>query len=120
MHGDASVVYVGRPSRWGNLFRIGKDGSRQQVIEKYLWWFVAPERAALRAAVRRQLRGKKLACFCAPHACHAEILAYYADGRPIPVKPKRRHHRRPAADGDRSPENTGDRRQKALSCPEEW
>ena len=25
-------VYIGRPSKWGNPFKIGRDGSRQEVI----------------------------------------------------------------------------------------
>jgi hypothetical protein len=28
-------IYIGRPSKWGNPFLIGKDGSRDEVIEKY-------------------------------------------------------------------------------------
>ena len=76
---DETTVFIGRPSKWGNPFRIGRDGNRQQVLDKYIWWFIQPERAALRAAVRRELKGKKLACFCAPLPCHGHVLAYYAD-----------------------------------------
>lgn len=28
-------IYIGRPSKLGNLFVIGRDGNREQVIEKY-------------------------------------------------------------------------------------
>ena len=31
-------VYIGRPSPWGNPFEIGKDGNRQEVVEKYATW----------------------------------------------------------------------------------
>jgi len=27
-------IYIGRPSKWGNPFKIGRDGSRQEVIQK--------------------------------------------------------------------------------------
>jgi len=27
-------VYIGRPSKWGNPFVIGRDGSRADVIAK--------------------------------------------------------------------------------------
>lgn len=27
-------IYIGRGSRWGNPFVIGKDGTREEVIEK--------------------------------------------------------------------------------------
>ena len=33
-------VYVGRPSKWGNSFVIGRDGSRSEVIAKYRAWIV--------------------------------------------------------------------------------
>jgi hypothetical protein len=67
-------VYVGRPSKYGNPFEIGKDGNRAQVIAKYKAWINQPEQAALRAQARRELRGKDLVCWCAPQACHADIL----------------------------------------------
>ncbi len=28
-------VLIARPSKWGNPFQIGRDGDREQVIEKY-------------------------------------------------------------------------------------
>ena len=28
-------VYIGRPSKWGNPFIIGKHGTREEVINKY-------------------------------------------------------------------------------------
>ncbi len=31
-------VYGGRPSKWGNPFVIGKDGSREQVMTDTGWW----------------------------------------------------------------------------------
>ena len=30
-----NTVYVGRPTKWGNPFKIGVDGNRQKVIRKY-------------------------------------------------------------------------------------
>ncbi len=27
-------VYIGRGSKWGNPFHIGKDGNRKEVIDK--------------------------------------------------------------------------------------
>jgi hypothetical protein len=29
------AVYIGRPSKWGNPFVIGKDGTRDDVVAKY-------------------------------------------------------------------------------------
>jgi hypothetical protein len=31
-------VYIGRGSKWGNPFVIGKDGDRDEVIAKYREW----------------------------------------------------------------------------------
>lgn len=32
---EIADVYIGRGSKWGNPFKIGKDGSRNDVINKY-------------------------------------------------------------------------------------
>ncbi len=69
-------VYVGRPSIWGNPFEIGKDGTRGEVIEKYREYLLGnPELLALLPT----LRGKVLGCWCAPEACHGDVLAALAD-----------------------------------------
>lgn len=67
----ADAVYVGRPSKWGNPFVIGRDGNRGEVIDKFERWFMSND--SLRADLS-ELRGKDLVCFCAPKACHADIL----------------------------------------------
>src|SRR5258708_35076297 len=60
-------VYVGRPSKWGNPFVIGRDGSRDEVIAKYRAWIV--QQPALMAALH-ELRGKNLVCARAlPRRC---------------------------------------------------
>lgn len=64
-------VYIGRPSKWGNPFVIGRDGVREQVIAKYRAWVV--EQPELMAALP-ELRGKVLGCWCAPDACHGDVL----------------------------------------------
>ena len=69
-------VYIGRPSKWGNPFEIGRDGTREEVIEKYKAWIV--EQPELLAALP-ELRGKVLGCWCAPKACHGHVLAELAD-----------------------------------------
>lgn len=70
-------VYIGRPSKWGNPFEIGKDGNRKEVIEKYKQWFwTQPE---LVTSVH-DLRGKVLGCWCKPKECHGDFLAELANG----------------------------------------
>ncbi len=66
------AVDIRRPSKWGNPFVIGKDGTRAIVIEKYRAWLMTqPE---LIAEARRVLRGRDLVCCCAPKACHGDVL----------------------------------------------
>lgn len=61
------AVYVGRGSPWGNPFKIGKDGTRAEVIAKF-------EKKILPTLNLKPLKGKHLICYCAPLACHADIL----------------------------------------------
>ncbi len=71
-------VYIGRPSKWGNPFVIGKDGSRTEVIKKYAGWIkTKPE---LLASLE-ELRGKTLGCWCAPLPCHGDVLTKLANER---------------------------------------
>ena len=70
------AVYIGRPSKWGNPFVIGKDGTRDDVIRKFENWIL--KQPELMAALH-ELRGKTLLCFCAPNACHGDVLACLAD-----------------------------------------
>lgn len=58
-------------SKWANPFKIGRDGARDEVTAKYRAWIVRqPE---LMAALP-ELRGKDLACWCYPEACHGDQL----------------------------------------------
>lgn len=76
-------VYIGRPaprhglagSIWANPFRIGPDGTREQVIAKYREWVVRQPHLMRRLP---ELRGKILGCWCRPHACHGDVLVELA------------------------------------------
>lgn len=64
-------IYIGRPGKWGNPFRIGPDGDRNEVIRKYREWIMGqPE---LLASLH-ELKGKRLGCWCKPAACHGDVL----------------------------------------------
>jgi hypothetical protein len=73
---EAFDVYIGRPGKWGNPFVIGKDGTRAEVITKYEAWLL--RQPALMADLP-ELHGKVLGCWCAPHACHGDVLARLAE-----------------------------------------
>jgi hypothetical protein len=70
------AVYIGRGSKWGNPFRIGADGDRATVIAKYERW-LRTQHDLLRAL--DELSGRDLVCFCAPLACHGDLLASLAN-----------------------------------------
>jgi hypothetical protein len=72
------TAYIGRPSPYGNPFVIGKDGTRQEVIEKHRAWLLGQPDLVRR--IKEDLAGKTLACFCAPLPCHGDTLAELANG----------------------------------------
>lgn len=74
---DGTAVYIGRPSKWGNPFAIGKDGTRPEVIIKYREWLMG--KPLLIASVKKELKGKDLVCFCAPAPCHGDVLLEIAN-----------------------------------------
>jgi len=86
-----NTVYVGRPTKWGNPFVVGKSGGaytdKVQSL-RHAWQLfdsIAWENAALVAAARAELRGKNLACFCPlpemyeHDCCHAATLLAIAN-----------------------------------------
>ncbi|MGI3201779.1 DUF4326 domain-containing protein [Streptomyces sp. GLT-R25] len=87
----ADLVYVGRRWTMGhwdlpqhalyNPFAYDtvtkkRDGTRAEVMAKYRAYLL--ERPELLALVP-ELRGRTLACWCAPELCHGDILAELAD-----------------------------------------
>lgn len=68
---------MGRPTKWGNPFVIGEDGTREEVLERYKAWL--GQRPELIKAAREELAGKDLVCWCAPQPCHADILVAVAN-----------------------------------------
>lgn len=77
-HGAASAgsVYIGRPSKWGNPYIIGRHGTRAEVVARYRKWLC--DNPDLMAALP-ELRGRDLVCFCAPEPCHGDVLKVMAN-----------------------------------------
>ncbi len=76
------AVYVGRPTKWGNPFRVGLDvPSRFDATNQYrakiggnLWTFPTKE------DIKSELVGKDLICWCPLDApCHADVLLEIAN-----------------------------------------
>jgi hypothetical protein len=78
-------VYLGRPGNgrdgcFGNPFMIGRDGTREEVIQKYRRYF--EHRLAVDPEFRERvldLRGKRPGCFCKPDRCHGDVIAEWLD-----------------------------------------
>jgi hypothetical protein len=78
-------TYIGRAngslpqSKWANPWVIGKDGTRDEVIDRYANWIkTQPD---LMAALP-ELRNKTLGCWCAPQRCHGHVLAQMVEELP--------------------------------------
>ncbi len=79
-------AYIGRnprgmpPSKWGNKFVVGVHGARGECIA--LHEVDLRERlredAKLMASLE-ELRGLVLGCWCAPRACHGDLLLWLAN-----------------------------------------
>ncbi len=74
---DRGDIYIGRPSKWGNPFYIGRDGNRETVIKKYKEW-IQTQPDLLQDL--HELRGKTLSCWCKPLPCHGDVLLELANG----------------------------------------
>lgn len=88
----AGAVYVGRPTKWGNPFRVGAldpyhaglvesekrmdaDAAVQHYAARYLGDNL-PDRDEIIA----ELRGRDLVCWCPPgQPCHADVLLRIAN-----------------------------------------
>ena len=67
------AIYVGRPAKWGNPFKIGVDGTREEVVEQFRAYICGLINDGVQLDLE-ELRGKDLVCWCAPLPCHADIL----------------------------------------------
>ena len=86
--GPTDYVLIDRRTPYGNPFRIGdwnkglgRKLTREDAVElfKLQFWCRMNEDASYRSAVER-LRGKKLACWCTPLACHGDVYVEYFEG----------------------------------------
>jgi Domain of unknown function (DUF4326) len=82
----ADVVYVGRAMHRGGWrlgasplacpYRVGRDGTRPEVVSRYRGYLLGrPDLLALLP----DLRGRRIGCWCAPQACHGDVIAELAD-----------------------------------------
>ncbi|MXY41564.1 MAG: DUF4326 domain-containing protein [Rhodospirillaceae bacterium] len=75
-----NTVLIDRRTKWGNPFRIGRDGLREEVIARYredLWRRIRAGEIPLEELA--ELDGCWLACWCEPLPCHGDVLARAAE-----------------------------------------
>lgn len=85
-------VYIGRTKHthkkmhYGNPWKIGRDGTRDEVCDRYEAWLrkkadatVEPDRRDWILRNVWKLHGAVLGCWCAPQRCHGEVLAVLAE-----------------------------------------
>jgi len=84
-HGRESVRMIDRSTKFGNPYRLKKDGgdyTREESVEAYRDWFrdkiqSDPE---FRKSVD-ELKGETLGCWCKPKKCHGDVILEYLRGQ---------------------------------------
>ncbi|MGP1715564.1 MAG: DUF4326 domain-containing protein [Methylophilus sp.] len=71
----AGCVYVGRRSKWQSPFVLGRDGTSEEVREKYKAH--VKENQQLSESLIKELKGKNL--LCSADSWHGEILLEVAN-----------------------------------------
>lgn len=80
---NKSGVYVGRPSPFGNPWPVDEKNSREKVVEQYRSWLHEkmknPNSIQYRSIMemaKAERNGEviNLICWCAPLACHADVI----------------------------------------------
>ena len=69
-------VDITRDGPWGNPFRIGRDGTREEVIDKFR---AHGEKTGLDKKARAELTGKVLGCCCKPLPCHGDVYVEWCN-----------------------------------------
>ena len=75
-HVHDNTVLIDRRTKWGNRFRIGPDGSREEVIARYradLWRRIREGEIAIEELA--EIANCWYACWCLPRPCHGLVLA---------------------------------------------
>ena len=86
-----NTIYVGRPTKWGNPFKIGckawqfsmacpylVPNTLEETIANYEYMIDVEVKLGLKSL--DELKGKDLACWCPLHKpCHADVLLRLAN-----------------------------------------
>lgn len=76
------AVKVDRTTKWGNPYVGDGPHDRALMVKLFAEYCERPEQVDFVAAVRAELRGKVLACWCPlDEPCHADVLLMLANGQ---------------------------------------
>jgi hypothetical protein len=81
------AVYVGRPTKWGNPWPIGRPGldgevmpTAEAAVERYEGAIDTDLRVPDSGTIRQELRGRDVVCWCgSDQPCHADVLMRIAN-----------------------------------------
>jgi hypothetical protein len=77
--GRKGIVFINKErypkvdSFWANPYKIGKDGDRNEVIEKYKI-YITNKLSENPDKINELKNAKFLGCWCAPDPCHGDFL----------------------------------------------
>jgi hypothetical protein len=78
-------VVVTRPTKWGNPHELSLG--REEAVRRYRLDLLAGRLPVTLEDVRRELRGRDLACYCPlDESCHADVLIEIAHREPYPAR----------------------------------
>ena len=80
---DEYDVFIGRGSKYGNPYKVGVDGDRKTVIEKFQDYLYNND--SLKKDIL-SLKGLRLGCYCSPEDCHGDIIAEYIENNTPHIK----------------------------------
>jgi hypothetical protein len=70
-----NTVYVGRPTKWGNPYRVTHNTPLARVLIHF-----RQSALSMQNEIQAELRGKDLACWCPlDQPCHADVLLEIAN-----------------------------------------
>jgi len=77
--------YIGREwaglpqSAFHNRFHLGKDGTREEVLAKFIAYWYSDAQRPLRVYALKFAEDEILGCWCKPALCHGDIIADYVN-----------------------------------------
>lgn len=73
-----NTIYIGRGSKYGNPYRSGRDGTRNEVIQLFeIHLNKLLDDGIITVVELSDMYGLDLLCYCKPQPCHGDVLLRY-------------------------------------------